>query len=418
MKSFNLSNTLKRAMMCLLMLAVMMSMLPMNAYAAGSIDMKTLKTETVYERTYVSTDSLKSIGLSTQISGNIIKLYNNSVSILFTAQSNVVKVNNTEMTLDTRAYFKGTVAYVPMKFVYETMNYSVKYNSASKAVTITQNPFLTFPLNITDSGKTYTFKKPANRIVSLAPSITEILFAIGAGDKVVGRTKYCVYPAEVSKVKSVGTLYEPDLESILDLEPDTVIAATHMNEDVLKTLEKGKISTLTQASPAKISEIYILIEQLGRLTNKTYESRALVSSMKSKEERIDNVMKSIPANQKKEVYYVVGTGKSEYTAGKQTFIHEILVKAGCINVGSDVDKWSYSLEKLIDHNPEYMIGADYDFDTMKASQNYSSLTALKTGKLVQVDTSVFSIPGPRVIDYSMKTIVEKLYPSYVYKLRF
>lgn len=418
MKSFNLSNTLKRAMMCLLMLAVMMSMLPMNAYAAGSIDMKTLKTETVYERTYVSTDSLKSIGLSTQISGNIIKLYNNSVSILFTAQSNVVKVNNTEMTLDTRAYFKGTVAYVPMKFVYETMNYSVKYNSASKAVTITQNPFLTFPLNITDSGKTYTFKKPANRIVSLAPSITEILFAIGAGDKVVGRTKYCAYPAEVSKVKSVGTLYEPDLESILDLEPDAVIAATHMNEDVLKTLEKGKISTLTQASPAKISEIYILIEQLGRLTNKTYESRALVSSMKSKEERIDNVMKSIPANQKKEVYYVVGTGKSEYTAGKQTFIHEILVKAGCINVGSDVDKWSYSLEKLIDHNPEYMIGADYDFDTMKASQNYSSLTALKTGKLVQVDTSVFSIPGPRVIDYSMKTIVEKLYPSYVYKLRF
>lgn len=418
MKPYNVSHLMKRTTLCLLMLAVLMTLLPLNAFAAGSIDMKTLKTETVYERTYVSTDSLKNIGLSTQINGNTIKLYNNSVSILFTAQSNVVKVNNTEMTLDTRAYFKGNVAYVPMKFVYETMNYSVKYNSTSKSVTITQNPFLTFPLSITDSGKTYTFKKPATRIVSLAPSITEILFAIGAGDKVVGRTKYCVYPADVAKVKSVGTLYEPDLESILDLEPDTVIAATHMNEDVLKTLEKGKISTLTQASPAKITEIYTLIEQLGRLTNKTYESRALVSSMKSKEERIDNVMKAIPANQKKEVYYVVGTGKSEYTAGKQTFIHEILVKAGCINVGADVDKWSYSLEKLIDHNPEYMIGADYDFDTMKASQNYSSLTALKTGKVIEVDTSVFSIPGPRVIDYSMKTIVEKLYPSYVYKLRF
>lgn len=408
----------KLLLMSLLMLSVMLQSVSLTAFAATPVNASALKTETQYERTYVATESLKVIGLSTQIKGNSILLSNNTVKIEFTAQSNVVKINGVEMTLDTKPYFKGAVAYVPMKFVFETMNYSVKYQSATKSIAITQNTPLMFPLTIVDSGKSYTFKTPAKRIVSLAPSITEILFAIGAGDKVVGRTKYCAYPAEVSSITAVGTLYEPDLEAILDLEPDTVIAATHMNEDVLKTLEKAKISTLTQASPARIAEIYTLIEQLGRLTNRTYESRALVSSMKSKEERIDNVMKGIPANQKKEVYYVVGTGKSEYTAGKQTFIHEILVKAGCINVGSDVDKWSYSLEKLIDHNPEYLIGADYSFATMNESVNYSSLSALKTGKTIIVNTDVFSIPGPRVIDYSMKTIVEKLYPSYVYKLRF
>jgi len=235
---------------------------------------------------------------------------------------------------------------------------------------------------------------------------------------VVGRTKYCTYPAQTASVKSVGTLYEPDLESVINLDPDVVIAATHMNEDVMNALTKAKISTLTQESPAKIDQIYTLIEQLGRLTNKTYESRALVSSMKSKEDRINNIMKAIPASKRKVVYYVVGTGKSEYTAGKQTFIHEILVGAGLINVGSDVDKWSYSLEKLIEHNPEYLIGADYSFTTMKGSKNYSSLTALKTGKTIEVDTNVFSIPGPRIMDYSMKTLIEKLYPELAYQLRF
>jgi iron complex transport system substrate-binding protein len=322
------------------------------------------------------------------------------------------------MTLDSKPYFNGKVAFVPMKFIFETLNNTVGYSSATKQITVKYKGNFVFPITIKDGAKVYKFTKPAKRIVSLAPSITEILFAIGAGDLVVGRTKYCTYPAQAASVKSVGTLYEPDLESVINLDPDVVIAATHMNEDVMNALTKAKISTLTQESPAKIDQIYTLIEQLGRLTNKTYESRALVSSMKSKEDRINNIMKAIPASQRKEVYYVVGTGKSEYTAGKQTFIHEILVGTGLINVGSDVDKWSYSLEKLIAHNPEYLIGADYSFTTMKGSKNYSSLTALKTGKTIEVDTNVFSIPGPRIMDYSMKTLIEKLYPELAYQLRF
>jgi ABC-type Fe3+-hydroxamate transport system substrate-binding protein len=140
--------------------------------------------------------------------------------------------------------------------------------------------------------------------------------------------------------------------------------------------------------------------------------------MKAKEDRVKDVVSRVELNNRKNVYYVVGTGKSEYTAGKQTFISEILVAAGCINVASDVDKWSYSLEKLIEKNPEYMIGADYSFETMKGSSNYASLSALNSGKFVTVNTDVFSIPGPRVVDYSMKTIIQKLYPNLAYLLRF
>ncbi len=409
-----------KALSILLVMVLLISALPMSFGASVDFNgvVKKSTTESSFERTMISTDSLKEYGLKTTISGNTIKLTNGNVTFTFTNNSNVVKVNTATMTLDSKPYFKGKVAFVPMKFIFETLNNTVGYSSATKQITVKYIGNFVFPITIKDGAKVYKFTKPAKRIVSLAPSITEILFAIGAGDMVVGRTKYCTYPAQTASVKSVGTLYEPDLESVINLDPDVVIAATHMNEDVMNALTKAKISTLTQESPAKIDQIYTLIEQLGRLTNKTYESRALVSSMKSKEDRINNIMKAIPASQRKEVYYVVGTGKSEYTAGKQTFIHEILVGAGLINVGSDVDKWSYSLEKLIEHNPEYLIGADYSFTMMKGSKNYSSLTALKSGKTIEVDTNVFSIPGPRIMDYSMKTLIEKLYPELAYQLRF
>lgn len=414
--SYKIKQLISIMVVCILMLTSGMTVFASNITIEGKA--ASLTTEVVYGRTYASTESLKKMGLKTTVTGSLIQLTNGVVTFTFTNQSNVVKVNNTQMTLDANAYIKKGVAYVPMKFVMETLNYTVGYNAQTKAITLNKQPELKFPLSITDSGKTYTFVKPAERIVSLAPSITEILFAIGAGELVVGRTNYCNYPAQTSKVESVGTLYEPNLEKILDLEPDTVIAATHMNEDVLNTLTKAKIGTLTQASPAKIDEIFVLIEQLGKLTNKNYEARAVVSAMRSKADRVNDVVKRIALTDRKNVYYVVGTGKSEYTAGKQTFISEILVAAGCVNVASDVDKWSYSLEKLIEKNPEYIIGADYSFETMKGSANYASLSALKAGKFITVNTDVFSIPGPRVVDYSMKTIVQKLYPHLAYLLRF
>ena len=410
----------KKMGILLLVVMLLLTSMPMSFATTIKFNGKTkdAPTESKYDRTYIAVSALKDYGLTSKISGDSITISNNDVKFIFTKNSNTIKVNSIEVTLDATPYFKGNDAYVPMKFIFETLNYKVGFDTAKKQITTAKNSEIKFPIKISDSGTSYTFTKPAKKIVSLAPSITEILFAIGAGDLVVGRTKYCAYPAEVSAVKSIGTLYEPDLEAILDLQPDTVIAATHMNEDVLKALEKAKIETLTQASPAKIKEIYVLIEQLGLLTDRMFESRALVSALKSKEDRIANITKKIPASEKKQVYYIVGTGKSEYTAGKQTFISEVLIDAGCVNLASDVDKWNYTLEKLIDKNPEFLIGADYSFKTMKESSNYSSLSALKNGKMIEVNTDVFSIPGPRVIDYSMKTIIQKLYPEYANQLRF
>lgn len=411
---------LKKLTILTMVAILLVSSISVTNAGTVSVGSKTqsMTTETAFGRTFVRTDSLKAFGLQTTISGNRITVSNAGVTFGFTNHSNTVTVNDTTVTLEARAYIRENAAYVPMKFIFETLNYTVGYNATKKHITLNLNESLKFPLTIEDSGKTYTFAKESKRIVSLAPSITEILFAIGAGDLVVGRTNYCSYPVEVSKVESIGTLYEPNLEKILELEPDTVIAATHMNEDVLNMLAKAKIQTLTQASPAKVDEIFTLIEQLGKLTGKNYESRAVISSMKAKLDRVGDVMKRLPEASRKKVYYIVGTGKSEYTAGKQTFISDVLIKAGANNVATDVDRWSYSLEKLIEKNPEYLIGADYSLETMKGSPNYQGLSALGNGNTIIVNTDIFSIPGPRVIDYSMKTIIQKLYPELSYLLRF
>lgn len=377
-----------------------------------------LDTITIMNRYYVATNNLQSYGLTSAVKGKEVVLTHKEVTFRFTLNSNAVKVNDVPLTLDSKPIQRSGKVYVPLRFIFETMNYTLSFDSKADRIAIKAVTKPEFPVVIKDEKASYTFKKPVKSIVSLAPSMTEILFAIGAGDMVIGRTKYCSYPAEVSKIKAVGTLYEPDIEGILSLKPELVLAATHMNADVMKMLDKAGIQTATQKSPEKIDQIYTLIQNLGIITGNDYSARALVSSLKGKVERISNIANSIPAQDRKTIYYVVGTGKSEYSAGSDTFINDVFTRAGAVNVAADVTGWSYSLEKLISHDPEFLFGEGWAKDTMKGSKNYDALTALKTDNFVVVDGNLFSIPGPRVIDLGMKTVIETLYPSYAKRLQY
>ncbi len=399
-------------------LAVLFSSLGFGSTVNVDGQNKELETIVVSGRTFVTAETLRPYGLSTNLTEGRILLSNSNVTFEFYNLSNRVKVNGVEMTMDSKTFQRNGKTYLPMRFIFESMNYEVGYNVKTKKITLSTRDEITFPLTIEDSGNSYTFKKPVESIVSLAPSITEILFAIGAESKVVGRTIYCKYPEATSKIQTVGSLYEPDLEGILDLAPEAVIAATHMNEDAMKTFTQAGIATVTQKSPEKIVEIYALIEQLGLITDQNYPARALVSTLKAKEQRIKNIVMTIPENELKTLYYVVATGNKEYSAGKQTFIHEVLSGAGGINVAADTDKWAYSLEKLLDHNPEFILGEQYHYDTMMDSDNYKALSALKEDKFILIDSNLFSIPGPRVIDGGMKIVIEKLYPKYKYMLNY
>lgn len=379
---------------------------------------KSMEILTVDARTYVSSKTLGQYGLSTATKGDKITLSNHVVKFEFTNKSNAVTVNGVAMTMDSKVLIQNGQAYFPLRFVFETMNYKVGYDKKSQKMTLDKKIDPSFPVLIKDGGVYYRFTSPTKKIVSLAPSITEILFAIGAEDRLVGRTQYCDYPMAATKIRSVGSLYEPDIEGILDIKPDMVIAATHMNEDAMKLFKKAGIRTATQKSPEKMEQIYELIENLGVLTEQDYPARALVSTLKSKAQRVENVVQQIPQSKRVTSYYVVGTGKSEYTAGSDTFIHDLFTKAGAKNVAADVTGWAYTLEKLLDHNPNYIFGEQWAMDTMKGSKNYSALSALRNGKFVVVDGNVFSRPGPRAIDQGLKQVLIKLYPAYARQLGF
>lgn len=379
---------------------------------------KRFNTEVKNGRTYISSEDLNSFGFTTEIRGQMILVKSSDVTFTFYRDTNKVSVNDAQVTLDSKVYSRNGVPYIPMKFFFETINYEIGWDSKTKTVSLHKLGDEKFPIVISDGDLHYKFTKPMKKVVSLAPSVTEILFAIGAGDTLVGRTIYCNYPQAAESVKSVGSLYEPDLEGILDLEPEVVIAATHINEDVIKTLASANIATLTQKSPSKINEIYTFIAKMGALVDHRYEARAVISSLKLKEDRIKQTVALIPTSKLQTVYYVVGTGKKESTAGNGTFINEVLQAAGGINVARDVKGWSYSLEKLLEHNPSYIFGEGYNYDTMKASDNYKALSALKNNHYIKIDSDVFSRPGPRVIDLGMKLIIHELYPEYEHHLNY
>ena len=139
--------------------------------------------------------------------------------------------------------------------------------------------------------------------------------------------------------------------------------------------------------------------------------------MKSKVETVKMYTNSI--KNKPTAYYVVGTGQhGEYTAGKDTFVAELIRVAGGINAADDVTGWNYSLEKLIDKNPDIIFGSEWDIDTMTTSPNYKGLKAIKNNKFKAVNVDIFSRPSARATDEGLKLLVEIFHKDTAKKLSF
>ncbi|WIV11817.1 helical backbone metal receptor [Proteiniborus sp. MB09-C3] len=378
---------------------------------------KVLTTELKDGRTFVAGSSLKSLGLDFTLNQSTAIVKNKEVELRFTLNTNKVKVNNTDFTLDSKSYKNGQEVYLPLRFILETLGYDVKWDKGTNGIRADKQKNISYPVTIESNEIKYTVAKEPSTIVSLAPDVTETLFAIGAGDKVKGRTQYCNYPKAVSAIKEVGSMYEPNVEVVIDINPDLVIAATHYKEEILNKFKEGKLSVLAKESPKTLEEMYDYTLKIGAVVNKNYEARALVSTMKSKVETVKMYTGNV--KNKPKAYYVVGTGQyGEYTAGKDTFISEIIRVAGGINVADDVTGWSYSLEKLIDNDPDIIFGPDSDYETMTTSDNYKGLKAIKNNNYKIVDRDVFSRPSPRLIDEGLKVLVEMFNKNIVNKLSF
>lgn len=268
-----------------------------------------------------------------------------------------------------------------------------------------------YPMTIVDSyNREVTFEEEPETVISLGPNITETIYAVGAGDKLIGRTDYCDYPEQVKDVQSVGSLTDPSVEKIAELNPDVVIASTHFKEDVLKKLEEAGVKVLVLYGEENFDGAYTTIEKVGLVLNKSDQAENVISEMKSK---VSEVTEKVKGKEAPSVYYVIGYGaEGEFTATKDTFIAEMIGMAGGTNIADDAENWKYSLEKVIEKDP-YMIICSKYFDSkagIETANGYKDLAAVKEGRLYEIDDNKLDRQGPRLAE-GLEELARTIHPD-------
>lgn len=268
-----------------------------------------------------------------------------------------------------------------------------------------------YPYTFTDSKENkIVVESEPKRIISIAPSITELVYALGKGDELIGRTDYCDYPEEAKAVQSIGSLKDPNIEKIIELKPDIVIASTHFKDDVAKKLEDLGIKIVVIKDSKSIDGAYESINQLGQILNAQDKAQEVVDSNKKKIEEIKEKVKSAETPS---TYYVVGFGKTgDYTATGDTFISEMINIAGGKNIAQDATGWKYSLEKIIENDPEdIIISKNFVMkDQFMATDGYKELSAVKNNKVFEIDDNLVNRQGPRIAE-GVESLAKILHPD-------
>lgn len=284
-----------------------------------------------------------------------------------------------------------------------------KEDSSSK--TQKEDSATKYPYTAKDSkGKEVVIEKEPKRIISVAPSVTELIYALGKGDELVGRTDYDDYPAQVKNIQSIGSLTDPNVEKIIELKPDVLVASTHFKDDVAKKLEDLGIKVVVLYNAKDFNGAYDSINTLGQIINAQDNAKNLVASMKKK---IEDVKEKVKGKETPKTYYVVGFGKDgDYTATGDTFIGQMIEMAGGNNIAKDGAGWKYSLEKIIENNPEYIvISKNFGMkDQFITTAGYKELSAVKNNKVIEIDDNLLNRQGPRLAD-GVEALAKILHPD-------
>ena len=236
------------------------------------------------------------------------------------------------------------------------------------------------------------------RIISLAPSNTEILFALGLGDKVVGITSWCDYPPEALNKEQVGEYDTPDIEKIVALNPDLILVSYGTSMEVINSMV-GLGLTVFGIRSTDLDDVLNDIRTIGELTDKEIEAQALTSEMESRIQAITE--QTAELEPKPKVFYIVWGDESSvlWTAGSDTFIHELIEKGGGVNICQNITGYStISIEDVIARNPEVIITSELSYDWAINSTDLAATNASQTDRVVTCDDDLVQRPGPRLVD--------------------
>lgn len=261
-----------------------------------------------------------------------------------------------------------------------------------------------------------SLRGPAQRVVSLAPSNTEILFAIGAGGQVVGRDQLSDFPEEAKAVTDVGSTFDDlNTELIVSLEPDLVLAAEINTPEQVKQLEDLGLTVYYLKNPLTLEEMYGNLEIVAQLTGHAEEATALIESLKARVAAVDE--KIAPLSARPGVFYELDATDpaKPYTAGKGTFITQLIDRAGGYNIASELDGYpQISLEQVVAADPAFIILGDARYgvtpESIAQRPGWENLSAVQNGNIFPFNDDLVSRPGPRLVD-ALEELAKLLRPG-------
>ena len=262
-------------------------------------------------------------------------------------------------------------------------------------------------ITITDSlGREITVRSSPKKIVSLAASNTEIVFAIDANTNLVGRDEYSNYPPEALNIESIGSLYpQLNTEVIVDLEPDLVLAAGITNPEDVTALEKLGLTVFTTSVASDLDDIYKDIINIGTIIGYSNNANNLVTEMKSRVQTVEETVSEY--SKTPSVFYEIDASEPSkpWTPGSDSFIDMLITTAGGSNIGSISNDpyWQISLEQLIDQDPDVIVLGSSKYGgqtnaTVVERPGWETLKAVRTGQIYEFDDDLVSRPGPRIVD--------------------
>jgi iron complex transport system substrate-binding protein len=254
------------------------------------------------------------------------------------------------------------------------------------------------------------------RIVSMAPNVTEVLFALGLGGRVVGATRFCDHPPEARAVRRIGGLVDPNIEIIQSLDPDLVLAFRGNPLRLVERVRKLGLPVFVLDIGDRLEDVFPLIAKIGRVTRTEERAEALATNLRGRLEAVDAAVRDVASRPK---VFVLLYGQGLWTCGGESYVNDLIARAGGTNVASALPKkWAlYKRERILEDDPDAVFILSRSAGDFAVGRGWllrmsgiSNVAAVRTGRIHELDENATSRFGPRLVDV-LERVARLLHPE-------